>query len=62
MNWWIITGVVEWLAGQWLIRTFELGTWPWSMAELLTQLGLVTLAACAFWAVRITLQKERALV
>lgn len=58
---WIAVGLIEWVAGEWAVRTFEVGSWPFSAGNLLSNLGLFTLVACAFWAVRITLGRTKEL-
>lgn len=54
---WVIIGLLEWAVGQWALRLFEAASWPASIGGLFNNLGLLTLAACAFWAVRITLNR-----
>lgn len=58
---WVAVGLLEWVVGEWATRQFDLGSWLFSAGTLLTNLGLFTLVACAFWAVRITLSRTNEL-
>lgn len=54
---WVFIGLVEWALGTWGMNSFDplslsLGYYVW---YLFSQLGIYTLAGCAFWAIRITL-------
>lgn len=56
---WATGGLFAWIGGQWWMRSVDVTDPLYSLASLMSTLGLVTMAACIFWAVRLTLPRDR---